>query len=141
MRRRLVAAVAAMAAAALSLATPTLAQPEAASAFGVWRNPKDSVRVEIRPCGDGACGIIVWANEKAKRNARASGTTNLVGTQVFRNLELDDNGVWRGRVYVPEMRRTFSGTAQQLDEVRLRAKGCLIGGVLCKAQVWVRVPA
>jgi uncharacterized protein (DUF2147 family) len=138
--RRLNAAVAA-AAAVISFASPTLAQPEGDSAFGVWRNPKDSVRVEIRPCGDGACGIIVWANDKAKRNALASGTTNLVGTQVFRNLELDRNGVWRGRVYVPEMRRTFSGTAQQLDEVRLRAKGCLIGGMLCKAQVWTRVPA
>ncbi|MCR5877234.1 DUF2147 domain-containing protein [Phenylobacterium sp. J367] len=115
------------------------AQTPPAETFGVWRNPKDNVRVEIRPCGDGACGTIVWASPKAQAKARDAGTANLIGTQVFRNLELDDNGVWRGKVFVPELRRSFSGTAEPVDAGKLRAKGCVIGGFFCKSQVWTKI--
>lgn len=130
-------AIAVIAAGLLSAGLP--AQAQGAQTFGVWSNPKGSVHVEIRPCGVGACGYVVWANEKAKRDAREGGTHDLVGLQIFRDLELDRNGVWRGKVFAPDMNRTFAGTAQQLDATRLRAKGCVLGGLICKSQVWTRV--
>jgi len=107
--------------------------------LGVWRNPKNSVHVEIRPCGEGACGHVVWANAKAKADAREGGTEELVGLQLFRNLKPSSNGVWKGKVFVPDMNRTFSGTAEAVDGTSLRARGCLLGAVLCKSQVWRRV--
>ena len=134
-------AIAVIAAGLLSVGLPAQAQGASSGAqtFGVWSNPKGSVHVEIKPCGAGACGYVVWANDKAKRDAREGGTQNLVGLQVFRDLELDRNGVWRGKVFAPDMNRTFSGTAQQIDATRLRAKGCVLGGLICKSQVWTRV--
>lgn len=134
-------AIAVIAAGLLSAGLPAQAQgaTSGVQTFGVWSNPKGSVHVEIKPCGAGACGYVVWANEKAKRDAREGGTQNLVGLQIFRDLELDRNGVWRGKVFAPDMNRTFSGTAQQLDGSRLRAKGCVLGGLICKSQVWTRV--
>lgn len=129
------------AAAAFLLAGPAAqAQPETADAFGVWRNPKDNVRVEIRPCGAAACGTVIWASPKAQAKAREAGTPSLVGTQVLKNLELDERrGVWRGKVFVPELNRNFTGIAEPVDATRLRAKGCVIGGFLCKSQVWTKV--
>lgn len=137
-RRSVTGAVAA--AIALVAAAPALAQPSAADAYGVWRNPKDNVRVEIRPCGTAACGTVIWASAKAQAKAREAGTESLVGTQVLKNLELDERrGIWRGKVFVPELNRNFTGIAEPVDAKRLRAKGCVIGGFLCKSQIWTKI--
>jgi uncharacterized protein (DUF2147 family) len=37
------------------------------------------------------------------------------------------------------MDRTFAGTAKLLDEERLEARGCVLGGLICKSQIWRRV--
>jgi uncharacterized protein (DUF2147 family) len=131
---------AAAALAFLTLGQAAMAQPATADAFGVWRNPKDNVRVQIRPCGSSACGTVIWASLKAQTKARAAGTNNLIGTEVLKNLELDERrGVWRGKVFVPELNRDFTGVAEPLDAGRLRAKGCIVGGLLCKSQVWTKI--
>jgi len=135
--RRLVAS--AVAVTAGLLAGASAAQPAPADTFGVWRNPKDNVRVEIRPCGEGACGTVIWATPHVQAKAREAGTPNMIGLQIFQNLELDEKGVWRGKVFVPDLNRTFSGTAQPVDSGKLRAKGCIIGGLLCKSQIWTKV--
>ncbi|MBL8769882.1 MAG: DUF2147 domain-containing protein [Phenylobacterium sp.] len=127
-----------LAAIALLSATPAAAAQDA-SLFGTWRNPKNSVHVDIRPCAQGACGYVVWASEKAKRDAREGGTPNLIGLQLFREFQPRKNGVWQGKVFVPDLNRTFSGQAEPIDAQRLRAKGCFIGNILCKTQVWTRI--
>lgn len=125
-------------AAGLAFADDAAAPP---TTFGIWRNPKDSVHIEIKPCanGMGACGVVVWANDKAKRDARKGGTQELIGLQIFRDFEKRDDGVWRGRVFVPDLNRTFSGTAEALSPTSLKAKGCVIMLIACKAQIWTRI--
>jgi uncharacterized protein (DUF2147 family) len=136
-----------MAVGGLAAAAPAAAQvgaPAPGSAgrtYGVWRNPKDSVHVEIRPCGTGACGVVVWANAKAQADARKGGTANLIGLQIFRDLVRDKAGVWRGKVFVPDLNMTFTGSAESIDAGALRARGCLIGNIACKSQIWRRVDA
>jgi len=127
--------------AAAALAAPTASQAQSAGAiYGVWRNPKNSVHVDVRPCGPSACGYVVWANADAQADARKGGTANLIGLQLFRNFNPQANGRWRGKVFVPDLNATFSGTAELVDQDRLRARGCLIANIACKSQVWVRVP-
>jgi uncharacterized protein (DUF2147 family) len=124
--------------AAAAVAAPALAS-DAPALTGVWRNPKDSVHVEIKPCGPGACGYVVWASPKAQADAREGGTRELVGLQLFRNFTPEKNGAWRGKVFVPDLNATFSGTAQLIDANSLRARGCLFASIGCKTQVWKRV--
>jgi len=110
-----------------------------AETMGVWRNPKNSVHVELRSCGAGTCGYVVWANANAQADARRGGTANLIGLQLLRDFTPENPRKWRGKVFVPDLNRTFSGTAEFLDATTLKAKGCLIGGFLCKSQIWRRV--
>lgn len=126
------------AALALGQAPAAFAQ-DPASPFGVWRNPKDTVHVEVRPCGDGACGYIVWASAKAEAKAAEAGSPDLMGLQLFRDLTPDQDGVWKGKVFVPDLNRTFSGRAQPISEQKLKAQGCFVAGFLCKSQVWTRL--
>lgn len=126
---------------ALAASAPALAdgQDSTPPLFGIWRNPKNSVHVDIRSCGPGACGRVVWANAKAQADAREGSGKNLVGLELFRDLKQDNDDVWRGKVFVPDLNHTFVGSAETIDYNTLRLKGCVFAGVLCKTQLWIRV--
>ncbi|WP_010127815.1 DUF2147 domain-containing protein [Sphingomonas sp. KC8] len=125
-----------------TLACLTMAATSAAAAdktVGVWRNPKNSVHVRSHPCGASMCGTVVWANDKAKADAARGGTDNLVGLQLFRSFTRDRHGNWRGKVFVPDINKTFSGTITVIDANTITGSGCLIGRVGCKSQTWTRI--
>lgn len=120
----------------VAFAAPSFAAP---ALYGVWRNPKNSVHVQIRDCETGACGYVVWASDNARADAREGSGKELIGMRLFHSFTQDANQNWRGRVYVPDLNKTFSGSARLSDNNTLKARGCLIGNVLCKAQSWTRV--
>lgn len=107
--------------------------------YGVWRNPKNSVHLEIKDCGQTTCGVVVWASAKAEADARKSGTDTLIGKQLLRDFEVQNNGSLRGRVWVPTLRVTLVGSADIVDSRTMRAKGCVLGNFLCKSQLWTRL--
>ena len=106
---------------------------------GIFRNPKNSVHIRIHPCGQSMCGTVVWANEKAQRDAREGGTPRLVGTELFKGFKRIDAKRWKGRVFVPDINKTFSGTVTVEDQNTLTGRGCLFAGIGCKSQSWTRV--
>ncbi|WP_404335841.1 DUF2147 domain-containing protein [Sphingomonas sp. MMS12-HWE2-04] len=105
----------------------------------VWANPSKSVHIRFEPCGVNVCGTVIWASEKAIADTRKGGGADLVGTQIFRNLRQVRPNMWKGKVFVPDIRKTFGGTVTLVGDDRLVGKGCLILGVGCKSQVWTRV--
>lgn len=112
-----------------------------AADLGVWTGPKDNVRVAIKSCGDSTCGTVVYASPKAEADARKSGLTTLVGQQLLRDFEPTKNGNMRGKVFVPTLKVTLVGTAEFIDARTMKAKGCVLGGLICKAQTWHRIDA
>ncbi|HEY0271401.1 MAG TPA: DUF2147 domain-containing protein [Sphingomonas sp.] len=121
------------------MAIPGSAAMAADRSFGTWRNPSGSVHVRAEPCGKRMCGVVVWANAKAQADARKGGTGELVGSRIFRDFTLERPGVWRGKVFVPDIGKTFSGTITLVDQNTLNGSGCLIGRVGCKSQIWTRL--
>ena len=125
-------------AAALMLGpVPTLAQRSGQD--NVFRNPSNSVHVRIHPCGKSRCGTVVWANDKAKADSARGGTRNLVGTELFKEFREISPKVWKGKVFVPDLNKVFSGTGTIKDQNTIVARGCLIAGMGCKSQTWTRV--
>jgi len=130
----------AMAALALS-SLPASGASASERSLGEWRNPSNSVHVRVEPCGrQQMCGVVIWASEKAKADSGRGGTDPLVGAQLFRDFIEEKPGVWRGRVFVPDIAKTFSGTVTVVDSETLRANGCLIGKIGCRSQIWTRLP-
>lgn len=105
---------------------------------GTWRNPSNSVRIRAKPCGQGMCGTVIWASPKAKADVAARGGT-LIGAQLFRDFQREDDGVWHGDVYVPDIDKTFSGTITLRGRNTLIGEGCLFAGLGCRSQTWTRV--
>ncbi len=118
---------------------PAHAADDTARSFGVWRNPHDSIHLEIKSCGDSTCGYVVWASPKAQADARKSGYDSLIGQQLLRDFEPVGNGSMRGKVFVPTLKITLSGMAEFIDSRTMRAKGCVLGKMFCKSQIWTRV--
>jgi uncharacterized protein (DUF2147 family) len=133
---KIITGLAFMAAAVATTAAAAASAP--APVQGVWRNPKNTVHVKLQPCGPTMCGTVVWAAPKAQAKARAAGNT-LIGTQLFREFKPAGPNQWKGRVFVPDMNRTFSGTITAAGPTRVVGRGCLIGGFFCKEQTWVKI--
>jgi uncharacterized protein (DUF2147 family) len=43
-------------------------------------------------------------------------------------------------VFVPDLNRTFSGTAEAIGGKELRARGCFLR-IICRSQIWNRIDA
>ena len=110
----------------------------AAGVIGTWVNPRGSVKVQTGACGDKLCGWVVWANAEAQQDARDSGVQKLIGTELLQDYHAIGDGRWQGRVYVPDMGRTFYSKIEQQGPNSLRISGCVLGGWICKSQVWQR---
>ncbi len=117
----------------------TGAAPRPGDIYGVWRNPKGSVHIEIKPCEGRTCGVVVWANDNARADVKKKKNQDLVGMQLLRDFSASDPNEWKGRVYVPDLDMTFSGQVKLLERASLKAKGCLLPNFLCKSQTWTRV--
>ena len=102
-----------------------------------WRNPGNSVHIRITPCGEGVCGTVIWASEKAKADARKGGTDRLVGANLFREFREVAPGKYKGKVFVPDMNRTFSGQ-MRIEGDSMIGRGCVLG-FICKSQTWTRI--
>ena len=131
--------VTAFAIAASIVLSPSFAIAQSVGQDLVLRNPQNSVHVRIHPCGKTRCGTVVWANAKAKADSARGGTPNLVGTELFREFREVSPKVWKGKVFVPDVNRVFTGTGTVKDKDTIVARGCLIGSIGCKSQVWTRV--
>lgn len=121
----------------LAASTSVLPQP-AATPIGVWQNPKGTIRVRTRLCGNLLCGNIVWASAKAMADARDAGVNSLIGTELLSDYRHSGAGRWTGQVYVPDQGRRFYSTIEQKGPNDIRISGCILGGLLCKRQDWTR---
>ncbi|MBU6266932.1 MAG: DUF2147 domain-containing protein [Sphingomonadales bacterium] len=120
----------------LACAAPALAtgpMPE-----GLWRNPRGDVEVAIAACGGSLCGTVAWAGQEAQADAREAGTPRLIGTPVLKDYRPAAAAMWQGEVFVPDIGRTFFSRIQMIDADHLRISGCLLHGLICKAQTWTR---
>ncbi|AHE53138.1 DUF2147 domain-containing protein [Sphingomonas sanxanigenens] len=132
-------AVAAALLAGPGAATPAGAEvPAVATTLGTWINPHGTVKVRTGMCGSVLCGHIVWASAEANADAAESGVPRLVGTELLGNYRPAGAGRWRGEVYVPDMGRRFASTIEPQGVDALRISGCILGGLICRSQIWHR---
>ena len=131
--------IAALAVVADCLLSSSAALSQAPGQDNVWRNPQNSVHVRVHPCGKSRCGTVVWANAKAQADSARGGTKQLVGTELFRDFREVGPKVWKGKVFVPDLNKIFTGTGTIKDQGVVIARGCLFAGIGCKSQTWTRV--
>ncbi len=123
----------------LALGAASAAQAAPPTTYRVYRNPSNSVHIRPQPCGNKICGVVVWANDKAKADAAKGGTLKLIGQQLFKDFAPDGPDRWKGSVFVPDINKTFSGHVVRTGPMTLKGTGCLVGKMGCKSQEWTAI--
>lgn len=128
---------------ALAILAGTIASQgtETAAITGEWVNPSQSLRVLIGPCETGLCGQVLWASDKAQRDAARAGTPQLIGSYVMHGFIPAGPGRWRGMVHVIDKKRTVRATITIDGAEAMTVKGCDLGGIICRSQQWRRAAA
>lgn len=106
---------------------------------GFWLNPRSSVAVRAGSCGTNLCGWIVWANQEAQADAKDGGVARLIGTELLQDYHANGGSTWIGTVFVPDMGRRFASKIAMIGADRLKVQGCILGGLICKSQIWTRI--
>ena len=122
------------------LLVPVLAAGSAAAdpVFGLWQTqPDDDGRygqVEIAACGPAICGTLVRGFD-ADGKPRSSGA---IGRKLIWDMTRQGDGAYGGgKIWAPDRDKTYN-SKMLLEGNRLKVSGCV--AVLCRSQVWTRVP-
>jgi uncharacterized protein (DUF2147 family) len=140
---------AAVVTAAIGLALIATAPALAADPFGTWLTEDKKGKIHIVNCGGALCGNLVWIQEPMdpetnkpkldKHNVDASKQGRpLLGIPIVLNMKPNGADKWEGQVYNAEDGNTYSGSFAMTGANSAQLKGCIMGGLLCKAQTWTR---
>jgi uncharacterized protein (DUF2147 family) len=113
----------AAAAAVLVAATAAFAQ----SPFGTWTRPSNGTKVDFYACGGKLCAKVVASAVKANE-----------GKVIMSGADKTGDNQWKGSLLNLEDGQTYSGVVTLEGPKALNLKGCVLGGIVCKGETWVR---
>ena len=114
-----------------------------ASVFGRWLTHDGSGIIEIKPCGNAACGRLVKVlDPEAPRNDvnnpdRSLRDRKLLGIRVLSGFKQDGDRWEDGEAYDPQAGRTVRARMSLASPERLVVTGCVL--IVCKTKHWTRV--
>ena len=122
---------------ALALATSVAAQ----DATGRWQSePGETggfIHVDIAPCGGALCGTIRQAFDET---GSAVSDYEHLGKRMIWDMAPDGAGNWSGgRIWAPDRDKTYRAKMELAAGDRLKVSGCVAGGLICRAQTWLKV--
>jgi uncharacterized protein (DUF2147 family) len=122
----------------------------AADPTGVWLTEDGEARVRIYNCGQDLCGTLFSLKEpndpetgKPKLDKfnqdKSKRARPIVGIELMSGLK--PNGTpdqWEGSLYNPEDGNTYKGILTAQGLLNLKLQGCVLGGLICKSEIWKR---
>lgn len=130
---------------ALAVASPLLANDALPNnpldVYGSWLTHKQNSIVVISKCNDAPCGEITWIDdpdaaalmdtENPDESLRAR---TILGLQILHGFEARKDQWKKGRIYDPEVGKTYGSRLRRLEDGTLQVKGCI--GPVCQTQIW-----
>jgi uncharacterized protein (DUF2147 family) len=117
--------------------------------FGFWLVGNQRSVIEIVPCGENACGKIVWLKEpldkagqpktdKLNSDEELRGRS-LCGIEMINKFRRSTPGAWSdGSIYSPRDGKTYSASMELRDDGTLKLRGYVLLPLFGKSQVWTR---
>jgi uncharacterized protein (DUF2147 family) len=125
------------------------ASAAAADPQGDWLVEDKTAQIEIENCGGSLWGVVIWErtpgrdteNPDASLRSRPTlGMPILLGMRPV--VPSGPEGmVWRGQIYNSRNGRTYEASIKLVNPDVLHLEGCVLGGLFCGGQNWVRIKA
>lgn len=142
--------VAAATAALLGAAASAPAQAQQDPAFGMWLRATGTSIIKIEPCGQRACGRLVWLRDKTDANGQprmdsenpdpAKRNRRLCGIAIMWGFERTSAGNWEnGKIYKADEGDVYDSYIEIQDDGRLKLRGYLGVSLLGKSEILTRV--
>lgn len=114
--------------------------------LGTWLTDGGKSRVRINACGQALCGNITWLREPTDEDGKPKTDKNnpdtgkrgraLIGTPILLGMAPDGEKRWKGSIYNPEDGKTYTAYLTTESASQLKVEGCVLGGIICRAQTW-----
>jgi len=132
--------------AAAILAVLATSPVQAAELSGLWSTQSSGGVVEIAPCGELVCGVLVQSPflklDPSLRDSRNEDPTlrarPLNGLIILSGFKGGPTSWAGGQIYNPDDGRTYSGSLELVSADSLKVTGCAARR-RCRTQVWRRV--
>ena len=146
MEDRVLAPAFVLLAAVLAISSPS--EASAADPSGIWAKDDGSAKVEIKKCGRGLCGSVVWLrnpnnsrgqplHDVRNENASLRGRP-IIGLPLFSNMRLTAPNTWVGNVYNPVEGRIYTDVKLTLvSRQQIVLRGCR-SWLMCGEKTWTR---
>lgn len=146
MEDRVLAPAFVLLAAVLAISGPS--QASAADPSGIWAKDDGSAKVEIKKCGRGLCGEVVWLrtpnnsrgqplHDVRNENASLRGRP-IIGLPLFSNMRPTGPNSWAGNVYNPVEGRIYTDVKLTLvSRQQIVLRGCR-SWLMCGEKTWTR---
>lgn len=123
--------------AAALIAALTCASAASADPSGLWKTQTNDegsyLVVEIKPCADKMCGVIVGARNKAGDSDPNYGH---LGRNIISDMVPDGENKWDdGEIWAPDDDKTYSASMELKGDV-LAVEGCIL--LFCRGYDWTR---
>jgi uncharacterized protein (DUF2147 family) len=101
---------------------------------GVWVNDTGRGAIEIKQCGEGLCGHVVWVKDPTD--------TKGCGRQIIGDATPAGSGTWdNGWIYSPEKKKKYDVELKPLSDGNLRVTGYAGTKLFSKKMIWTPAPA
>ena len=115
---------------ALLAAIPIVANAESGPDIsGNWTRSDGKTRVRVASCGNQICATNIWVKDSSGGEA--------VGDKMIMTLAPQGNSTLAGSAY--DVKRDASYSLEiSVQNDRMKTRGCMLLGVLCKSLSWIR---
>ena len=108
---------------------------------GLWKTaPGDTggyLHVTISECGSAICGTIDSAFDA---DGIQDPEYKNLGKQIIWDMVPERSGRYDdGKIWAPDRDKTYNSKMTLDGQNKLTVKGCVVGGLICRGQVWTRV--
>lgn len=100
----------------------------AAEPSGTYLSQSGQTKVKIAACGPSICGDIVWTE-----------SGEAIGKRMIYDVVQTGANEWQGKLWNYQNGRTYRGKLA-MDGVNLKLSGCVVGGLICRSQIWAPAP-
>ncbi|MEM7440251.1 MAG: DUF2147 domain-containing protein [Pseudomonadota bacterium] len=110
---------------------------------GVWQTEPDDgaySHVKIASCGSKLCGTIIRSFQRKEDNSGwEQYESKNIGRKLLYDMVADGEDSYSGKAWWPSRDREIRGSMTLNGKNRLRAGGCVLGGIVCIRQTWKRI--
>jgi len=98
------------------------------SPYGVWKRPSTGGEIKSFECGGGV-GLVVTKSADPEK----------VGKELLCGAQESEPGKYEGRILNLDDGKRYSGIVEvRGGGTQLKLSGCVLGGIICKSETWIR---